>query len=415
MSQSTEYLFRFAARAYPIKEEPRSMSDTRSNSAQEMIDIALLREEKGREADTAWSERMADSCLQRQPVLADDWSYESGLVLKGIEQIWMDTGDPKYFEFILRNVEQFVQPDGSIHTYDLQDYNLDQINTGKVLFNLYQETGDERYPKALQLLMKQLATQPRTSEGGFWHKKIYPYQMWLDGIYMSAPFYVQYADRFNEPAGFDDAAHQILLIERHTHDPQTGLYYHAWDESKMQPWAHLHTGCSPHFWARALGWYAMALVDVLDFLPASHRTRDRIKTIFARMIHALVKFQDTETGLWYQVLDRGGCEGNYTESSASCMFVYALAKGIRNDYLATNYLKAAERGYAGILKHLVEVDKFGQVNLKKICAVAGLGGEGQRDGSYEYYINEPVVTNDRKGVGAFLLACSEMERLSKPI
>jgi unsaturated rhamnogalacturonyl hydrolase len=279
---------------------------------------------------------------------------------------------------------------------------------------LYEETDDERYPTAIKLLRKQLATQPRTSEGGFWHKKIYPYQMWLDGIYMAAPFYVQYADRFNEPSGFDDAAHQILLIERHTRDHKTGLYYHAWDESKMQEWAHPRTGCSPHFWGRAMGWFAMALVDVLDFLPASHRAWDRIVTIFERMIQALVQFQDTDTGLWYQVLDRGGCEGNYTEASASCMFVYALAKGIRKGYLAPKYLKAAKRGYASIIEHLVAVDESGQVNLTRICAVAGLGGEQQRNGSYEYYINEPVVSNDRKGVGAFLLASAEIEKLSKP-
>ncbi len=352
--------------------------------------------------------------MKRRPILSDDWSYGPGVVLKGIEQVWLDTGNRKYLEYIKRNVEQFVKPDGDIRTYNLQDYNLDQINTGKLFFQLYQVTGDERYQQALHLLMKQLKTQPRTREGGFWHKKIYPYQMWLDGIYMAAPFYVQYADRFAEPGGFDDAAHQILLIGRHTRDPRTGLYYHAWDESKMQKWANPQTGCSPHFWGRAMGWYAMAIVDVLDFLPASHRARDRIVTIFERMIHSLTLVQDTDTGLWYQVLDRGGCGGNYSEASASCMFVYAMAKGIRKGYLAPKYLEAAQRGYAGIIEHLVEVDEHGQVNLTRICAVAGLGGEQQRDGSYEYYIGEPVEANDHKGVGAFLLAGAEMERLSKP-
>jgi unsaturated rhamnogalacturonyl hydrolase len=337
------------------------------------------------------------------------------VVLKGVEQVWLDTGNDKYLAYIKRNIKQFVQPDGDIRTYRLQDYNLDQINTGKILFRLYQETGDERYPQAIKLLMKQLKTQPRTREGGFWHKKIYPYQMWLDGIYMAAPFFVQYAGHFNEPGGFDDAAHQILLIARHTRDSQTGLYYHAWDESKMQKWAHPQTGCSPHFWGRAMGWYAMAIVDVLDFLPESHRARDRIVTIFKRMIQALVQFQDRDTGLWYQVLDRGGCKGNYTEASASCMFVYALAKGIRKGYLAPKYLEVAQRGYAGIIERLVEVDESGGVNLTRICAVAGLGGEEQRDGSFEYYISEPIVTNDRKGVGAFLLTSIEIERLRVPM
>jgi unsaturated rhamnogalacturonyl hydrolase len=390
------------------------MSDTISNTAQVTTASVRLRDQKDRESELdLWSVRMADSCMERWPILSDVWSYEPGLVLKGIEGVWLDTGNKKYLEYIKRNVEQFVQPSGNIHTYDLQDYNLDQINTGKILFHLYQETGDERYSQAIKLLIKQLKAQPRTSEGGFWHKKIYPYQMWLDGIYMAAPFYVQYADRFNESGGFDDAAHQILLIERHTRDPRTGLYYHAWDESKMQKWCHPQTGCSPHFWGRAMGWYAMAIVDVLDFLPESHRARDRIVTILKRMIQALVRFQDTDTGLWYQILDRGGCDGNYTEASASCMFVYALAKGIRKGYLAHKSLETAQRGYAGIIEHLVEEDECGQVNLNRICAVAGLGGEEQRDGSYEYYIGEPVVTNDQKGVGAFLLASIEIERLGK--
>jgi unsaturated rhamnogalacturonyl hydrolase len=391
------------------------MSDAILNTAQGRTDSANLRNQKDQGLGVnEWAVRMADSYIRRTPVLADNWSYESGVVLKGIEQIWIGTGDQKYLEYIKRNVEQFVEPGGNIHTYNLQDYNLDQINTGKILFGLYKETGDERYQRAMKLLMKQLQSQPRTREGGFWHKKIYPYQMWLDGIYMATPFYVQYADRFNEFSGFEDAAHQILLIERHTRDPQTGLYYHGWDESKMQKWANPQTGCSPHFWGRAMGWYAMAIVDMLDFLPVSHRTRDRIMTIFSRMVHALVQFQDKDTGLWYQVLDRGGCEGNYTEASASCMFVYALAKGIRKGYLVPKYMQAAQRGYAGIIHNLIDVDEFGQVNLTRICAVAGLGGNEQRDGSFEYYIKEPIVTNDPKGVGAFLLSSVEMERLSKP-
>jgi unsaturated rhamnogalacturonyl hydrolase len=390
------------------------MSDTISNSAQGMIGANWVSEQKEPEASLdPWSIRIAVSCMERWPILSDVWSYESGVVLKGIEQIWHNTGDKKYLEYIKRNIDPFIKPDGDIRTYTPQDYNLDQINTGKVLFRLFQESGDQRYRLALMLLMKQLKTQPRTSEGGFWHKKIYPYQMWLDGIYMAVPFYAQYANNFSEPSRFDDVAHQILLIERYTRDPRTGLYYHGWDESKMQKWANPQTGCSPNFWGRAMGWYAMAIVDVLDFLPASHQTRDRIVTIFQKMIQSLVLVQDTDTGLWYQVLDRGGCEGNYTEASASCMFVYALAKGVRKNYLSDNYLEAAQRGYAGIIKHLVDLDEHGQVNLTKICEVAGLGGEQQRDGSYEYYICEPVVSNDYKGVGALLLTSLEMERLSK--
>jgi unsaturated rhamnogalacturonyl hydrolase len=237
--------------------------------------------------------------------------------------------------------------------------------------------------------------------------------MWLDGIYMAAPFYAQYANTFDEPAGLDDMAHQIMLIERHTHDPRTGLFYHGWDESKMQKWANPVTGCSPYFWGSGMGWYAMALVDVLDFLPALHQTRDRIVTILKRMIHSLTLVQDTATGLWYQVLDRGGCAGNYIEASASCMFVYAMAKGIRKGYLAPKYLEAAQRGYAGIIEHLVKVDECGQVNLLRTCQVADVGGDQNCDGLYEYYINKPVGTNDHQNVGAFILASAEMARLSQ--
>jgi unsaturated rhamnogalacturonyl hydrolase len=192
------------------------------------------------------------------------------------------------------------------------------------------------------------------------------------------------------------------------------LFYHGWDESRMQKWANIRTGCSPHFWGRAVGWFAMAIVDVLELLPTSHQARDRIITILERMIQALVQYQDRDTGLWYQILDLGEADGNYTEASVSCMFVYALAKGVRKGYLTLEHLTAAQRGYAGILEHLVEVDECGLVNLMRTCAVAGLGGEQQRDGSYEYYINEPVVNNDLKSVGAFLLASTEMEKLRKP-
>jgi unsaturated rhamnogalacturonyl hydrolase len=384
-------------------------------SAQGASDSDPSHNQKTQKTGIAWSVRMADSCLKQWPSLSDRWCYEAGVVLKGIEQVWLDTGNKKHFEYIKCNIEQFVKPDGDISTYDIQNYDLDQINTGKLLFRLYQETGDKRYRQALHLLIEQLKAQPRTSEGGFWYKKNFPYQVWLDGIYMSAPFIAQYAGSFDAPGGFNDAAHQILLIERHTCDPVTGLYYHAWDESKMQKWANPHTGCSPHFWGRAMGWYAMAIVDVLDFLPVSHQARGRIVTIFERMIHALVLVQARDTSLWHQVLDRGGCEGNYTEASASCMFVYALAKGIRKGYLASKYLEAAQRGYAGIIEHLVEVDESEQVNLMKSCKNVGLGGEEQRDGSYEYYIGDPIVTNDYKGVGTFLLASVEMEKLNKPV
>jgi unsaturated rhamnogalacturonyl hydrolase len=306
-------------------------------------------------------------------------------------------------------MDALVGDDGSIKTYSVEEYNLDQINPGRSLFVLYRQTGDEKYKKAARLLREQLRGQPRTNEGGFWHKKIYPYQMWLDGIYMASPFYAEFGQTFGEPAAFDDVAFQIIVIEKHTRDDKTGLLYHGWDESKQMGWANPETGCSPHFWGRAMGWYAMAIVDVLDHLPQDHPKRNNILEIFERMVAALVSVQDKSTGLWYQVLDQGNREGNYLEASGSCMFVYSIAKAVRHGILSKNYLDVARKGYQGILDNLIRVDNRGLVNLENTCDSAGLGGTPYRDGSYEYYINEKIVVNDYKGVGPFVLAGLEME------
>lgn len=356
-----------------------------------------------------WSVRMADSVMQRN--IPFRWHYENGLVLQAIEQVWNKTGESQYGQYIRDAVDPFISPDGTIKSYSIDEYNLDQINPGKILFTLYRTTGDEKYRKAIILLREQLRTHPRTAERGFWHKKIYPHQMWLDGIYMASPFYAAYAATFGEPQAFDDVAHQILLMARHVRDAKSGLFYHGWDESKRQRWADARTGCSPHFWGRAMGWYAMAIVDVLDYLPSDHVQRAAILRLFEHMIQALAQVQDQPTGLWYQVLDQGERAGNYLEASASCMFVYAIAKGVRRGYLPSHYLDWARKGYLGILGNLIEIDARGLVNLNRICAVAGLGGTPYRDGSYEYYVTTPVVTNDYKGVGAFMLASVEMESI----
>src|SRR5512138_1897741 len=196
------------------------------------------------------------------------WTYEYGLVLKGLESVWLNTGEGKYFNFIQQGLDRFVNADGTIRTYQIEDYNLDNILTGRALLLVYKVTGQEKYRKAADLLREQLKTHPRTSEGGFWHKKIYPSQMWLDGLYMAEPFYAEYARDFDEPAAFDDVALQFLLTARHLRDPKTGLYWHGWDADHVQIWANKETGVSPNFWGRAVGWYAMALVDVLGILPA---------------------------------------------------------------------------------------------------------------------------------------------------
>jgi unsaturated rhamnogalacturonyl hydrolase len=352
---------------------------------------------------------MAHSVMQRAPLLSRRWHYEPGVALLALKQVWLATGEQAVYEFIKRNMDEFVSPDGGIRTYRLEEYNLDQINEGKLLFFLYEATADERYKKAAFLLREQLRTHPRTKEGGFWHKRIYPHQMWLDGIYMASPFYAEFASRFNEPEGLDDVAHQIIAIEEHTRDPESGLLYHAWDESRSQEWSDPETGCSPNFWGRAMGWYAMAVPDVLDHMPADHAQRDRLIGIFRETVNAIAQVQDPASGVWYQVLDQGDRPGNYLESSASCMFVYAIAKGVRTGYLGREYLAVAKRGYEGILTEFVTVDDQGFVNLNGICAVAGLGGKPYRDGSFEYYVGEPVIANEYKGTGPFIMASVEME------
>ena len=337
------------------------------------------------------------------------WTYDHGLVLKGIERVWINTGDKHYFNFIQRSMDHFVTSDGSIHTYSINEYNIDNILPGRSLLFLYNATAREKYLKAATLLREQLKTHPRTSEGGFWHKKIYPSQMWLDGLYMAEPFYAEYAALFREDAAFDDIANQFILMERHARDDSTGLFYHGWDECKQQRWADPKTGRSPNFWGRAMGWYAMALVDTLDYFPPQHSRRSELVAILNRLAQAVTKYQDPESGLWYQVLDKGSFKGNYFESSAACMFVYALARGVRKGYLPVTYLYVAVKGYRGIVTQFVKTDASGQLNLEGTVSVAGLGGNPYRDGSYEYYLSEKVVTNDPKGIGALLLAATEME------
>ena len=357
-----------------------------------------------------WSVQMADMVIRRGVPLR--WRYQDGLILKAIEQVWLQTRHPEYFDYIKEQVDALVTPAGEIKTYTIEEYNLDQVNMGKILFPLYRATGDERYHKAASLLMEQLKGHPRTRSGGFWHKKIYPYQMWLDGIYMASPFYAEYAGTFDAPGGFDDVVFQILHLAEHTRDPQSGLLYHAWDESKSQGWANPVTGCSPHFWGRAMGWYAMAIMDVLDYLPAGHVRRPDLAALFQQMIASLLKVQDPETGLWYQVLDQGTRAGNYLEASCSSMFIYAIAKAVRNGYLDRSYLKPAHRAYQGLIQGLLRVDEQGALKLDHICASAGLGGNPYRDGSYDYYVNERIETNNPHGVGAFILASVEIERIT---
>lgn len=365
-----------------------------------------------------WSKRIAESFVLRHDgsVTYDTgspnqrWNYEQGLMLVAFRAAWKQSGDQRYFDFIKGNIDQYVEESGRIKTYKYDDFNIDNIAVGRALLTLHEATGEGKYKRAADTLRKQLQNQPRTNEGGFWHKLIYPYQMWLDGLFMGEPFYAWYALRYNEPEAFNDIINQFVFIANHTYDPKSGLFYHAWDESRQQRWADPKTGLSPHFWGRAIGWYAMALVDVLDYIPKDHPRRSELLPILQKLAAGLLKHQDKKTQLWYQVVDQGTREGNYLEASASCMFAYAFAKGANMGYLDKKYLERARGIFHGVTDNLVTVDARGFVDLHHTCQGAGLGGNPYRDGSYEYYIGERQRTNDMKGYGPFLLAALELEK-----
>ena len=339
------------------------------------------------------------------------WTYDQGVILKGMEGLWYATGEGKYFDYIQKSMDFFVNDKGEIRGYKQDEYNIDNVLCGRNLLTLYAVTGKEKYYKAASTLREQLKNQPRTKEGGFWHKKRYPNQMWLDGLYMGEPFYAEYAKTFHDDAAFDYIADQFIWMEKHARDAKSGLLYHAWDESKEQKWANKQTGCSPNFWARAMGWYGMALIDVLDQFPQEHPKRKLLLEILQRYITAVEKVQDPSTGLWWDILDKPNQSKNYTEASASCMFVYTIAKDVRLGYVSSSNIGSAKKGYAGIIKKFIKTDASGLTALEGTVSVSGLGGEPYRDGSYDYYMSEKVVKNDPKGVGAFLLMSHEIELL----
>ncbi|WP_233454793.1 glycoside hydrolase family 88/105 protein [Hymenobacter negativus] len=385
-----------------------------------LLGLALLAETATAQTarPAAYSQRMADAFMTWHPdsmVIGKNkmagWGYEQGLMMFAMERIWERTGDAKYFNYIKKNLDYSVQADGSILRYKQEDFNLDNMATGRALLLVSQMSvpGNEKYIKAVQYLRKQLDGQPRTKEGGFWHKKIYTNQMWLDGLYMAEPFYANYSQVFNQAAGFDDVAKQFALIEKHLVDAKTGLLYHGYDESKEQAWANKTTGQSPNFWDRGIGWYGMALVDVLDYFPANHPQRPMLIKALQRLAPALAKYQDPKTGTWSLVMAQEGRKGNYAEASGSSMFVYALAKGVRMGYLDKKYAEVAKKGYDGLLKTFVETEPTGALAFNGTVSVGGLGGKPYRDGSFEYYLTEPLRKNDLKGVGPFILASTEME------
>lgn len=362
------------------------------------------------------SQRMAQTVIKEWPAGVSavghpgKWSYEEGVLLDGMAAEWHTTADGADFRYIQEAVDKYVTPEGTITGYDADAHTLDNIEMGRAVLLVYRVTRKPKYYKAAKFLHDQLAVQPRNASGGYWHKQVYPNQMWLDGAYMAEPFRAAYAATFQEPQDFDDIAKQLLLMDQHMRDPKTGLLRHGWDESKQQAWADKKTGLSPEVWGRAMGWYAMALVDTLDWFPKDHPERAELIAVLNRTAAAIVHYQDPKSGLWWQVMDQGGRKGNYVEASASCMFVYALAKGVRMGYLTQNDEASARHGWEGIQKQFVTTGADGSMVLNGTVSVGGLGGKPYRSGSYDYYLSEKVVANDAKGVGAFLKAGSEMEQ-----
>jgi len=382
----------------------------------------------------------AASVTSRRPVDGYRWRYEDGLVLLGIGEAGRRKAKPDLVDFTRRVVERLVSADGSIEGYRRDEYNLDQINPGKLLFDLRDGTGDPRYAKAIATLAGQLRSQPRTPSGGFWHKGIYPNQMWLDGLYMAAPFYLRLCLEGEAAAGdqsgaalageaaeapfggLADVLRQFELAETHCLDHSTGLLRHAWDEARLQAWADPETGRSPHAWGRAMGWFAMALVDCIGLARDACARRAgggtdaaALEAALAGMLRRLAESVshnvDTDSGLAWQVMDLPGDEGNYLECSASCMFVYAFAKGVTLGVLEPRFLEAARKAWVSIQERFVAPCEDGLLSLGGICQVAGLGGKPYRDGSCRYYLSEPVVRDDYKGLGPFILAALEMEEL----
>lgn len=366
------------------------------------------------------AEKMAWSDMQRNPEAwmidfrkEPKWEYTHGLMMTAHMALFKKTENKDYLNYVQGFADKFIGADGSILTYKAKDFNIDRINPGKFLIELYQLTGEERLRLAIEQLRTQMRHHPRTSEGGFWHKKRYPHQMWLDGQYMGPPFLAQYAAAFNEPELFSEVALQYFLVDQNMFDPETGLYYHAWDESREQQWSHPETGHSPGFWGRALGWFGMGLVDATSWFPQDHPDRQKLIELINKYAANIVAHQSADTGLWWQVPNQPGREGNYEEATGSTMLTYFLLKSVRLGYLPQEYLEYGQKGYEGIWEHLIREDADGTISLENCCAVAGLGGNPYRDGSYEYYISEPIRDNDPKGVGPFILAALEMDQLKR--
>lgn len=336
------------------------------------------------------------------------WNYIDGCMITAVLAMHRITGQKRYLDFAHRFMKGFVREDGTIRTYDVQEYNLDNVNPGKNMFDLYRLTGDERYRKAIDLVRSQLETMPRIREGNFWHKKIYPNQVWLDGLYMAQPFYMKYETVFNGKKNCLDSFRQFQVVYKRMRDPKTGLYYHGYDESRQMYWADLETGCSRNFWLRALGWFVIALVDTAEAMDEQMYYERRIlQSQLQQLIDAILPYQQMD-GMFYQVIDQLDAPGNYLETSGTAIISYGILKAVRLGFLPEKYASFGEKAFFGTTTRYLKNGADGQPVLGGICLVAGLGGTQHRDGSLEYYLSEPVVENEAKGVAPLVLAFTEL-------
>ena len=338
------------------------------------------------------------------------WNYEDGCVLMGCVQLYQATGDKRYQELVLNYLNDYITKDGKILYYEEEKYNIDSIHTGKVLFYAYEWTKEERYQKGIEVLMNQLHNQPRTQSGNFWHKKIYPDQIWLDGLYMAQPFYMMYETKYNKKENYRDIIEQFKNVRKYLYNEEKGLYYHGYDESRKVFWADKVTGKSKNFWLRSMGWYLMALIDTMDEMDESVFEQYKVlEELFREAVRGVLKYQDKSSGLFYQIIDRKDIKENYLETSGSAMIGYALLKGCRiGALIKEKYLKTGEEIVDALTEHML-MEEEGTLKLSHICSVAGLGPENdlRRDGSVAYYLSEPVVRDDHKGVGAYMMAYAQ--------
>lgn len=342
---------------------------------------------------------------------APHWNYIDGCMITALLCASEITGEEKYADFAEKFIDYYVFEDGAIRGYSQEKFNLDDINEGRVLFDLYKKTGKEKYKKAIFLLREQLQKQPRTVTGNFWHKQIYPNQIWLDGLYMAQVFYVRFQKEFGG-GDYSDTVSQFKNVRKYMFDENAKLYYHGMDCSKTVFWADKETGCSKNFWLRAIGWFCVAMVDIIDYIDDAN-ARNELCQIFREAIEGVSQYADAETGMFYQVVNCGEKKGNYLETSGSSMIAYAMMKGARLGIIDEKYAKEGKKAFDGICKKYLSINENGELNLGGICLVAGLGPADnlRRDGSFEYYISEPVVENDAKGVAPFVLCYTEVKRM----